>query len=569
MRAAVVLVVLIFVAAPGVRAQDGGAPRTTTTLTVIGTNDLHGRLAALPTLSGYLANVRAARRADHGGVVLVDGGDLFQGTLESNLNEGAAVIRAYNALGYDAAAIGNHEFDFGPVGPSATPRAPGDDPQGALRARAREAHFPFLSANIADAAGHVPPAGWRNVRASVLIERAHVHVGIIGLSTPETPHTTIAANFRGLAMQPLVAAVTREAASLRQQGATVVIVTAHLGGRCRDLHSPDDSTSCDNSQEIMGLAAALAPGVVDVMVGGHTHSGMAQVVNGIPVIESFTNGTALGRVDLTLDRRTGRPLAHHIHPPEELCGIERHPPCDHATYEGAPVTVDARLRASLADAFAQGDALRNQSLSVTLAAPFRREHEAESPLGNFLADLILRARPDAQVSLMNGGGIRQNLPAGPLTYGSLYETFPFDNRFALVHLTGAELRRILADNVSSEGSLLSIAGVTVVASCNGSHHVTELRDAHGTVIADDARLTLVTSDFIATGGDRVLANLLGDAPSADRLTMPEDGPNIRDGIAAVLRSMTGTLRPDDPATFDPAHPRWSLPTPRPVRCSHR
>src|SRR5258706_13221026 len=72
------------------------------TITIIGTNDLHGALDRLPLFAGFLANVRAARAADGGGVLLVDAGDLFQGTLESNLAEGADVIRAYNALGYAA-----------------------------------------------------------------------------------------------------------------------------------------------------------------------------------------------------------------------------------------------------------------------------------------------------------------------------------------------------------------------------------------------------------------------------------------------------------------------------------
>src|SRR5215475_2879898 len=125
-------------------------------LSVVGTNDLHGGVleanhrGGLALLDGYLHNLRAARARDGGAVLLLDGGDLFQGTLESNLNEGEVVIAAYNAIGYDAAAIGNHEFDFGPSGPSVFPQGPEDDPRGALKARAGEAHFPFLAANIID-----------------------------------------------------------------------------------------------------------------------------------------------------------------------------------------------------------------------------------------------------------------------------------------------------------------------------------------------------------------------------------------------------------------------------------
>src|SRR5204862_183788 len=83
--------------------------------------------------------------------------------------------RAYNALGYDAAAIGNHEFDFGPVGPATSPRAPGDDPRGALEARAAEAHFPFLAANlIVESTGAAP--AWPNVVGTKLFTVADIKV---------------------------------------------------------------------------------------------------------------------------------------------------------------------------------------------------------------------------------------------------------------------------------------------------------------------------------------------------------------------------------------------------------
>src|SRR6187551_1347437 len=115
-------------------AKQGGSR----TITIIGTNDLHGALDRMPLLAGFVANVRAARQADGGGVLLLDGGDMFQGTLESNLAEGADVVRAYNAIGYTAVAVGNHEFDYGPEGPATTPQTIEDDARGALKARARE-----------------------------------------------------------------------------------------------------------------------------------------------------------------------------------------------------------------------------------------------------------------------------------------------------------------------------------------------------------------------------------------------------------------------------------------------
>src|SRR5262249_22466625 len=138
--------------APAPENTPAPVPQVPHTLTIVGTNDLHGQIERVAILAGFVANVRAARAADGGAVLLIDAGDMFQGTLESNLAEGADVVKAYNRLGYAAAAIGNHEFDYGPVGPDVVAKH-GEDPRGALKARISEASFPIISANIADDAG--------------------------------------------------------------------------------------------------------------------------------------------------------------------------------------------------------------------------------------------------------------------------------------------------------------------------------------------------------------------------------------------------------------------------------
>src|SRR4051794_22000066 len=129
-------------------------------LSLLGLNDLHGRLRALPAFVGYANNLRQARAKDGGAVVLIDAGDMFQGTLESNLSQGASVLAAYRVLGMTVATLGNHEFDFGPLSGS-------DDPQGAIRARISEASFPILSANLVTRKSHDTPS-WDKLRRSVL-----------------------------------------------------------------------------------------------------------------------------------------------------------------------------------------------------------------------------------------------------------------------------------------------------------------------------------------------------------------------------------------------------------------
>lgn len=539
---------------PSLAEPEPVAPRRVT-ISVVGTNDVHGHFERLPLFGGILRNLRAAREADGGAVVLLDGGDMWQGTLASNLDEGAAMVRAFGALGYDAVTIGNHEFDYGPLGDLATPRAPTDDPRGALLARVSEARFPVLGAAFLDAASG-EPVRWEGVRRAVMLEKAGVKIGVIGVSTEETLTTTIAANVRDLRMAPLAETITELSASLRAEGASLVLVAAHAGGHCREFDDPDDLSSCDHDEEVFELARALQPGVVEVIVAGHTHRGVAHRVNGIAILESFALGRAFGRADLVLE--DGRLVETRIHPPRFFCPAEEEAmECPPGEYEGAPVEAD-QVVAEIANAASAAAAEREaESMNVRFTTEMWRNYVNESPLGNFLADLVLEARPRADVAVINAGGIRASFDEGPLTYGELYETFPFDNRFATVRMTVAQAKEILRFHLLRDDGALCIAGLRVEARCEGDALAITIRDRRGRVLRDDRTITIATSDYLAT--TPVFEGLPEGA------VVLEESEPIREAIADRLRRRGGDV---DPARFyDAARPRFALPTPRPVRCA--
>jgi 5'-nucleotidase len=548
-------------AAPPTGSASGATASGVIILSVVGTSDLHGHVLSqkgkggLDLLAGYLANLRAARAKDGGGVVLVDAGDLFQGTLESNLGEGAVVIEMYNALGYTAATLGNHEFDFGPVGEATTPEKPGDDPRGALAARVAQARFPFVSANIVDDKRGTP-LPWKNLHASTIVEVAGVKVGLVGVATLATPRTTMAANFAGLRMTPLADALAREAAALRKRGAQVVVAMAHEGGNCRHFDDPHVLDSCDPNEDLMPVLAALPPGTLDALVAGHSHQGMAHFVHGTPVVQSFASGRAFGRIDLSLDVHDPahvRVVATKIFPPENVV--------DGATYEGAPVHADAAIAALAADDLEKARSRQEASLGVTLADGIDRGYDRESEEGNLFADLMLAALPGSDVAITNGGGLRADLPAGPLNYGRLYEAYPFDNHFARVKLSVKELRAIVAGNLQRQGGILSLGGVRARAACKGGALEVVLTRPSGTPLRDDETLVVVTSDFLATGGDKTFAAL---APGKVEIV---DAPLIRDGIRQAHTQRGGTLHGRH--FYDPKQRRLSFEGRRPLTCAHQ
>jgi 5'-nucleotidase len=565
------LLVALVPGAPALRAQDNA--RSAFTLSIVGTSDFHGGLlpkdgrGGIGLFSGYVRNLRAARARDRGAVLLIDAGDMFQGTLESNMTEGATVVAAYNRLGYAAAAIGNHEFDFGPVG---TGSKPGADRRGALKARAAEARFPFLAANIIDASTGAPVA-WPNVHPSVIVSAAGIKVGIVGVTSESTLETTSAANTRGISIGDVLSTVIARARELRSRGARVVILAAHAGGGCTKFDNPTDLTSCDGNSEMFRVMRQLPPGLVDAVVAGHTHNAMAHQVGEVPVVQSYSSARAFGRIDLTVDRASKKVTGRRVFPPRELCA--REDPTTHAcapavegaasvpaTYEGRPVVEEPAIASLVATAAKQVDALKRASLSVVADTPIRRARDEESALGNLVVDLMRVAMPGADVAVTNGGGVRRDLPAGPLTYGDMYEVIPFDNVFARLTMTGGQFRRVIENNLQSTAPILSMSGVRAQWRCQGTAvEVTLVRDS-GLAIKDDDQLTIATSDFLATGGDGVFVPA---RPFTDATTAA-DTVDLRDTLVMQLRERGGRLR--EAQLVDPAAPRWTLPRERPVRC---
>src|SRR5687768_3808500 len=129
-----------------------------------------------------------------------------------------------------------------------------------------------------------------------MVTVAGLRIGIIGVMTARALSVTIAANTGGLRVAPLVETITAEAKQLRSAGASIVVVVSHAGGRCTSFTQPTDLSSCEPAEEIMQVARDLPDALVDVIVAGHAHSGMAHVVDGVSIIESYMGGRTFGRV---------------------------------------------------------------------------------------------------------------------------------------------------------------------------------------------------------------------------------------------------------------------------------
>lgn len=550
-------------------AGDAGSQTDFVVISVISTNDVHGQLLpvdgnrGLALFGGYVNNLREMRAENGGAAILIDAGDMWQGTLESNLTEGASIVDAFNQLGYVAATVGNHEFDFGPAGEKPIPETDADDPQGALVARAAEAEFAMLAANIIDTATG-ETVDWPGIQPTTLIDVANVKIGIVGILSESGLQAVIAANAPGLHVASLVETITAQAQALRDSGAEIVIVAAHAGGRCESFEDPNDVSSCNMDGEIMRVAQELPRGLVDQIVAGHTHQGIAHEVNGIAITESFSRTTAFGRVDYTFDVRNRKISKKQIFPPQAICAYqdessplcagEDDPGTSPATYVGKVVVPDAGVMTIANRAAAYADEIKSEKLGVFLDSPFAISGETGSALGHLFMDGVL-AFTGGDVLIHNvRGGLRAGLPQGELTYGSVYETFPFDNRVVSLEFSGAQLRGVIAAQAVSTRRV-EFSGMRVFATCIDGGLDIQMQRLDGSIISDDEQLTVMTTDYLAMGGVNVI-----DPVQLDR----SDYPLMREVFVDWLRAHGGVLNAEQ--FLDTDSPRWNLPGTGIVEC---
>jgi 5'-nucleotidase len=509
----------------------------------------------LPTLASF---VDVLRDEHPGRVVLLDAGDMFQGTLESNIFEGIPVIRGYNMLGYAAAAVGNHEFDFGPEGADVVARTPDADPLGALKRNAALANFPLLSANMTDKeTGQVP--SWARPYTIVSVKGARI--GIIGLSTPDTPNVTMTANVTSLNFGDPVKATIEAAAELRAKGVDAVVVVAHIGGRCTNSDEPHDPSSCDRQQEAIRYLNELPRGTIDAFFGGHSHSSMRHFVNGVPAVEALAFSREFATLDLWIDRQANKVLPEKtvIRPHTMICsyvysGTEM---CDPTRAAAGASLVRRRfgnreirphpdVAAGLDPYLRRVAAKRVEKLGFRATARFSRAYSAESPLGNLLAD-ALRESTGADVAFMNSGGIRNELPAGDLVYSDVFEVSPFDNYPAMTIMTGAQLVEALQATTTGVRGVMQVSGLkyTYDAAKDQDKPPAERRRLVSVTMPDGSPLDLerkfnvVMPDFVAAGGDG-MAEVMKGVPPAQVLY----GKPIREVLIDVVRARgTTTLSP--------------------------
>ncbi|MFI5362882.1 MAG: bifunctional metallophosphatase/5'-nucleotidase [Elusimicrobiota bacterium] len=463
------------------------------------TNDVHGWIMPRPDKRdpsrqvGGAAALKALLSHDTAAKLVLDAGDWWQGTPEGTLSKGESVAEVFNAVGYDATEVGNHEFDAG---------------ADALRALIGKMRMPVLAANVYGPDGKRVP--W--TRPHVIKTVAGVKFGIFGLLTVHMDKLAFPKSIAGLTFRREVDEARDQVAALRKEGADVIIAVTHVGYEAPD--KPPFEGDQTIAREVEGI---------DLIVGGHSHTALAKAwrdpAHGTLVVQAGSYLTQVGRTTLSIDPATRRVSASS----DELLDLR-----PELGEDAAVKAIVDRRAAEVGVAFAL--------VVATAAADMNRgAPAAESPIGSWMADCYKEAT-GADVAFQNGGGIRADMPAGPVTLRRIFSVMPFDNELVKLRMTGAQVRSALDHGVAAARRIQS-AGIGAEYRRAAPRHERVVSATVGGAPLDDAKTySVATLDFLVMGGDGY--DEFGAAASRE-----PTGLLARDVLAACARKQKTILPP--------------------------
>lgn len=538
------------------KAPPTAQPPPTRTLHIAALNDFHGALYELgayknPELAygglPWLVSAVEALRAEHPDLLVLDGGDVFQGSWPVNATKGRGAVQAFNLLKVDAAAVGNHEFDYGGL--------PGEHPlRGALEVGGRLAEYAWLSANIDDTEGRWQPEGFA---PWTIIERSGVKVGVIGLSTQDTPQTTLYANVADLTFKDVVETVRTEVPAMREAGAEVIIGVGHLTGSCKPQSYESISGECTPDGEVGRLLTELEPGTLDVLIAGHAHTLLHHRVGDTFVLEQRAKGHALGRLDLVVGPDGVDVEASKLHDPWFLSHDPVDPGCEDRPFPTEPLEVGGRSLTPSTEALALIDALEQEAGSLCdrvgcAESALGRSRASQSQVGDLVADIMLAAM-DADLAVTNSGGLRADLPSGDLRREHLQAVMPFDNRLVVVEMTGEQLELMFRIGSSGAHGILQVSGASYAFDpeidqgddIDGNGEVEPWEhdrlcdvEVDGEKLDPEATYRVITTDFLHGGGDHL-------GPALTELKVLEEGPLLREAMNTWFEAQDTCYVPSD------------------------
>ncbi len=477
----------------------GANPEKVKTISIFHTTDLHGHILPTQTyggvkdVGGFARCVSCIRqwRKEVPDSLLLDIGDVYQGTAESLSNGGALMIGLFNRLGYDAWALGNHDFDWGPE---------------ALEKNLTLSKSPVLTGNL-ELRGKVPGAlqgAWQVVKPWTMKECGGFRIALIGLVTPGLPYWLAPETLGGVSPTAPAESLKRSIAEAKADKADVIVVMGHMGWRKDDdFANPMREVLKENND-------------VDVFLAGHTHQDQPSFeLNGVLCSQADYYGIHCGRIDLTLDLES-----------RKIVGRKALTMLMDQRYDLDPVVIET-AQPELKKAEEQ---MARKSGSVRSPIDGKgRGNRLSQLFCEFFSEALQRNQTPVD-GVFHGTFGTGDLAAGDLTVADCWKMLPYENLLTVAGVTAEELIEIAREDRKDYQSDRTLWPFVLELAHDGS--VTRFL-YKGEAVAAGRRFTIGFNSYDAQSGGRKLMRLreIAASPSAKRVITHIDTRNaLIDGI---------------------------------------
>ncbi len=416
------------------------APACAEKIAIYHTSDIHGWYYSRPAdfgpdnagekIGGFAA-LSALLKKEKAPHLLLDSGDFFQGTPEGNFTKGLAIVKMMNLLGYGAAAVGNHEYDYF---------------EDNLRKLAAAAEFPFLGANI-----YVKDTGKNADYAKPfkIFKVGKRKIAVIGVANKYTKQSVMPGYADHLDFRDEAAEVAKLMGTVQKKNPDAIMVLGHvcasMGSSLKIIGREWSPKPADFSEGSLAIARKV-PGI-SVIMGGHCHAGFPRGYldkeSGVLVAESYSNLNAVSRIELNFNDKTGR--LDDISSRLEYLWIDK---------TGEDAEVLNSYKSFVGDvAEKMGAEIGETEIDLTVFGG-----GIDSPMGNWMTD-VMRKAAGAEMAFQNVSGIRAGIPKGRITARQVYQVMPFDNTLATMDLTGAQISGFMMENISEKKMMMQVSGL--------------------------------------------------------------------------------------------------------------
>lgn len=471
-------------------------------ITILHTNDHHGHfwqneqgeygLAAQKTV---VDEIRKQVAAKGGSLLLLSGGDINTGVPESDLQDAEPDFRGMNLVGYDAMAIGNHEFD---------------NPLSVLRQQEKWAKFPLLSANI-----YQKGTQQRLFKPYALFDKQGIKIAVLGLTTDDTPKVSNPENVADIEFRVPAVEAKHVVEQLRKtEKPDIIIAATHMGHY-------DDGKHGSNAPGDVEMARSLPAGYLDMIVGGHSQNPVCMAsenhrqvdyVPGSPCVPDRQNGTWIvqahewgkyvGRADFTFRNGELTLVNYQLIPINLKKKIEKADGTREHVFYTQEIAQDPTMLKLLTPFEEQGKAqlgVRIGRVNGKLEGDRSKVRFEQTNMARLLLASQIE-RSGADFAVMSGGGVRDSIGAGDITYKDVLKVQPFGNTLVYVDMKGSEVEKylaVVANKQPDSGAYAQFANVSLVADGQGVSNV----KIQGEPLDPNKTYRMATLNFNALGGD--------------------------------------------------------------------